>query len=337
MLVGIHAVNINTGGALVLLCEILKRIEPFCTRIDVYTHVSFDTTQIKFKSSKINYLHKKHLILSLFFPNKYDRSLFFGNLPPLNYVKNSTTYIHNIYLTTSIDKQVNLPLKMKLKFFLLRKYINFFKKNSQFLVCQTRNMKHLFSKFYNSEIYISPFYKELKKHPTEIKYDLCFIGLPSHHKKYSFLLDCLEIISKHDVKLSIFVTVPFNSGFNEILERIDSINKTKNIKITNLGLISSEKINAVYNSSKALIFPSSTESFGLPLIEASLLDMNVFAPNLIYVKDVISDFIEIKLNDANYTANKIIEFIQNPNDFPKAKLKAKNDFPSQFLIGKGYQ
>ncbi|HHR6031106.1 TPA: glycosyltransferase [Providencia alcalifaciens] len=336
MNIAIHAVNVNTGGALVLLNELIAKTEPKCNRVDIYINSKLNINNIAYNSDKTKIIFKRNLLLSLFIVKKYDRIVFFGNLPPLIKTVNSTTYIHNPYLVSNIENN-NLSLPLKIKFLLLKSYIKAFGRNTEYFVCQTESMKRKFQSFYNKKISVSPFYRELKKHPTEIKYDLCFIGLPSPHKKYSFLLDCLEIISKHDVKLSIFVTVPFNSGFNEILERIDSINKTKNIKITNLGLISSEKINAVYNSSKALIFPSSTESFGLPLIEASLLDMNVFAPNLIYVKDVISDFIEIKLNDANYTANKIIEFIQNPNDFPKAKLKAKNDFPSQFLMGKGYQ
>ncbi len=110
MLVGIHAVNINTGGALVLLCELLEKIEPFCIRIDVYVHVNFDTERINFKSDKINYLHKKNLFSSLFFSNIYDRSLFFGNLPPLNQVKKSTTYIHNSYLVDTFKTESDIIL-----------------------------------------------------------------------------------------------------------------------------------------------------------------------------------------------------------------------------------
>lgn len=336
MLVGIHAVNINTGGALVLLCELLKRVEPYSTRVDVYVHVSFDITKIEFQSSKINYLYKRNLFSSLFFPNKYDRTLFFGNLPPLNYVKNSTTYIHNIYLTIPNKKQFNLPLKMRLKFFLLRSYINFFKKNSQFLVCQTRNMKNLFSNFYNSEIHISPFYKKMKIEKANILYDFCFIGLPSPHKKYNFLLDCLEMISRRNIKCSIFITVPFDPKNNDILKRIDIINKEGNIKIENYGLISSCKINEVFNSSKSLIFPSTTESFGLPIIEATQLGMHILAPNIDYVNDVVSDFIEIDLNDINHTAEVMIDFVKNPNNFPKTNLKITNNFPEKFLTGSGY-
>ncbi|HGI5214101.1 glycosyltransferase [Providencia alcalifaciens] len=336
MLVGIHAVNINTGGALVLLCELLEKIEPFCIRIDVYVHVNFDTERINFKSDKINYLHKKNLFSSLFFSNIYDRSLFFGNLPPLNQVKKSTTYIHNSYLVSNIENR-NLSLPLKVKFLLLKTYIKVFSKKTEYFVCQTESMKNKFQLFYNKKISISPFYRELKKYPSEIKYDLCFIGLPSFHKKYNFLLDCLDIISKKGIQLSIFVTVPFECNFQGILKRIDSINQAKNIRIINRGLASSEAISDVYNSSRALIFPSSTESFGLPLIEASLLGMNVFAPNLTYVNDVISDFIDIKLDDTNYTVNKIIEFMQDPTKFPKAQLKAKNNFPKQFLAGKGYE
>lgn len=336
MNIAIHAVNVNTGGALVLLNELIIKTEPTCDQIDVYINSKLNVKHLTYNNDKTRIIFKRNLLLSLFILKKYDRIVFFGNLPPLIKTENSTTYIHNPYLVSNAEND-SLSLTLKIKFLLLKNYIKIFSRNTEHFVCQTESMKVKFQSFYNKKISISPFYRDLKKHSTEIKYDLCFIGLPSPHKKYDFLLDCLEIISKKGIKLSIFVTVPFENTFYEILKRIDSINQTENVKIINFGLVSSEIISDVYNSSRALIFPSSTESFGLPLIEASLLGMNIFAPNLEYVNDVISDFIEINLDDTNYTVNKIIEFIQNPTEFPKASLKSKNNFPKQFLAGKGYE
>jgi glycosyltransferase involved in cell wall biosynthesis len=46
------------------------------------------------------------------------------------------------------------------------------------------------------------------------------------------------------------------------------------------------EIDAAYRQSGALIFPSLTESFGLPLIEARGRDLPILAGELDYVRDV---------------------------------------------------
>lgn len=70
---------------------------------------------------------------------------------------------------------------------------------------------------------------------------------------------------------------------------IDYIEKKKrdhNLSIINLGKISQKKLYEQYEKVSALIYPSYTESFGLPLVEASRLNLPILAPELDYVRDV---------------------------------------------------
>jgi glycosyltransferase involved in cell wall biosynthesis len=48
-----------------------------------------------------------------------------------------------------------------------------------------------------------------------------------------------------------------------------------------------EGIASLYQSSSALIYPSRTESFGLPLIEAMDYGLPILASELDYVRDVV--------------------------------------------------
>ncbi|MDA9221646.1 glycosyltransferase, partial [Methylophilaceae bacterium] len=58
------------------------------------------------------------------------------------------------------------------------------------------------------------------------------------------------------------------------------------------GYLIHSEIIKLYNQSNALIYPSLLESFGLPLVEASQLNLPILASELDYVRDVI-DPIEV--------------------------------------------
>ena len=60
----------------------------------------------------------------------------------------------------------------------------------------------------------------------------------------------------------------------------------RGLRIQNVGVLSHERVLAMYRASGALIYPSSFESFGLPLLEARQAGLPVLAPELDYVRDV---------------------------------------------------
>ena len=71
----------------------------------------------------------------------------------------------------------------------------------------------------------------------------------------------------------------------ELLLIVDSM-KRQGLKVENLGRLTHQEIVGVYQRSGALIYPSIRESFVLPLIEASQLDLPILASELDYVYDV---------------------------------------------------
>jgi glycosyltransferase involved in cell wall biosynthesis len=60
------------------------------------------------------------------------------------------------------------------------------------------------------------------------------------------------------------------------------------LQIQNLGTIDAAAMAAAYVRTDALIYPSLLESFGLPLIEASVAGVPIIAAELDYVRDVVS-------------------------------------------------
>lgn len=332
MNIAIHAVNVNTGGALVLLNELLKNISNQGIIIDVYIHVKFDVEKL-YRHEKINVIKKHYLLTSLFFTRNYSRILFFGNLPPFIKCKNSFLYIHNAYLVDSYEKDFNLGVLGRVKNTLLKCHIKLFKGNVSSIACQTQLMQDKFNKYYKCKILILPFYKSIKKEMLNIKYDFCFVGLPSAHKNHGFLLNCLLELSRLKVPCRVALTVPKEFRYHDILEKIKKINESETIHIDNHGFISYESVVGIYNCSNSLIFPSSLESFGLPLIEAAMLDMPIFAPDLSYVNDVVDNCHYIDIGSVSETVGVMQSYLQVPNDFTPTRLKVDNVFIDEFLYG----
>ena len=96
--------------------------------------------------------------------------------------------------------------------------------------------------------------------------------------------------------------------------------------------IENNKVRDLYKVSSALIWPSFTESFGMPIIEAINLGLDIVAADLEYITDIVENAYLFNPNDHNDLKNTIINFL-NKSEFPnnlEAKLKLaipeSNDF-----------
>ena len=72
-----------------------------------------------------------------------------------------------------------------------------------------------------------------------------------------------------------------------------------------------------------MIFPSLEESFGLPLIEAVDMGLDVISSDLDYVYEVINPSLTFNANDAQSIADTIQKF--NEESHVKSEAKVKNN------------
>jgi glycosyltransferase involved in cell wall biosynthesis len=103
------------------------------------------------------------------------------------------------------------------------------------------------------------------------------------HKNHERLLEAWLLLANEDIMPSLVLTVPSDS--TKIISKIDIL-QSRGLNIINIGPQSHEKLQEIYSQSKVLIYPSLIESFGLPLIEASLLNLDVISSELDYVYEV---------------------------------------------------
>jgi glycosyltransferase involved in cell wall biosynthesis len=125
----------------------------------------------------------------------------------------------------------------------------------------------------------------IEEHPSkEILWDYIYVSDGTGHKNHLNLLKAWEILSKEGIRPSLALTLG-DENFS-LVSQIANTSKKLNLRIKNLGLIPHENIIMSYKDSKALIFPSTSESFGLPLLEAKDLKLDIIASELDFVRDV---------------------------------------------------
>lgn len=167
-------------------------------------------------------------------------------------------------------------------------------KNSDHIICISENTKKDLMKFLPNvdESKISVIYNgvsedyfiidKLQKHnlPFEKESYIIYIGARYHYKNFDFAIDS---VAKSDKK---FVIV----GNKLSKEEINLLNNKLGIdRYKYLGRVENEELNILYNYAYCLLYPSSYEGFGIPIIEAQKSGCPVIALEGSSVTEIIGD------------------------------------------------
>ena len=284
----IIAPNIKDGGGKELLEYLLEYLEERYNNFPVIVYLDSSLSNIlETKNRKVIFISSTIDKIKLF-TRRINNALYFGNLPPVKKSKNSMVYFQNQYLLMNKRRILSYSFYFFVKFSLLQFYISRFIHNVDTVACQSRIVKDGFiNKYQFNNVEILPFFRFYKNNfkNYEKKYDFSYISIPTPHKNHKLLFDAMEILSKKNIKIKLAVTIDDKN--RELLQRINQINSFGVVKIHNLGIINREQVQSAYNKTKCIIFPSKEESFGLGLVEAFEMGIDVLAPDLDYVHEII--------------------------------------------------
>lgn len=104
------------------------------------------------------------------------------------------------------------------------------------------------------------------------------------HKNHARLVEAWELLKEGGCRPSLALTL--GSKDQELWARLKMRIENAGLGIVNLGALSRQQLAEVYGETGALVYPSTTESFGLPLAEARAIGLPVIASELDYVRDV---------------------------------------------------
>ncbi|MCK5853357.1 glycosyltransferase [bacterium] len=152
------------------------------------------------------------------------------------------------------------------------------------------------------------------------------------HKNHQFLMRLAETYQDEfrREKIKFYITIDSSEGgrgarhlLNEIIKRnLDDI-------VCNLGELPNAALAKYYRTAQCLFFPSTSETFGNPLIEAMAFGLPIIVPDLNYAKEACKEAgIYYKANEIDDAFDKIMTLFEDQSiqeDFSwRSRLRIKN-------------
>jgi glycosyltransferase involved in cell wall biosynthesis len=311
----LYAPGIHIGGGLVLLRYLLESMGQE-KNIILYYDIRCEIKEFsKYKNLTIvpigrSYISRLFAEFSLMKARNMDTVLCFHSLPPIFPIKAKCfVYCQNVFIVNQ-DRLDIFSLKVKAKLIIERFIFKYALKKNIFYIAQTQTMQNLIKRIKkNADIKILGFSKTVKngKKNLKNKWDFIYIASDLPHKNHIKLVEAWEILAKENIYPKLLLITNLT---NEKLK--DSLCKYRGRGFSNIYVLKNqphEKMLTELLRSKALIFPSLAESFGLPLVEAQNFDKPILASELDFVRDVCSPVDTFDPNSSLSIARAVKRFL----------------------------
>ena len=299
----IHATNIHQGGGKSLLWSIIESLPSsgltvliLDSRMPLPNGIPGSTQIIKISPSILKRVSAERWLARHVQPQ--DVVLCFGSLPPLFKLRgHSVVFMQNRYLIDDI-KLNEFPLKVRLRLTMERLWLSNYMSNACEFVVQTPTMKKLLEIRTQGRMPVRtlPFVADPSgyarsvtkpKVQEESNYNFVYVASGEPHKNHRRLIEAWCLLAEEGLFPSLCLTLD-EAYFPSLCNWLAEMCKQHVINVVNMGNLSHSEVLAIYKKAGALIYPSTLESFGLPLIEARQAGLPVLASELDYVRDVLS-------------------------------------------------
>lgn len=302
----IHATNVHHGGGRTLLEALLKlsfkqdTIALLDERMPVPEALPSGIRLIRVKASLSGRLHAERLLAAQ--AGSGDTILCFGNLPPLFKVAGRViVFVQNRYLIDRVSLN-QFSIRSRLRLRLERLWFRMRAGAVDEYVVQTPSMKHALERHLATIrtkpglcITILPFVGEgarrrrTKTDPVQQLQpvqDFVYVASGEPHKNHRSLVNAWILLAQANCYPSLALTIDAGA-FPDLCRWIEEQTRMHQLHIENHGALPQARVTDLYHCSGALIYPSTLESFGLPLIEARNAGLAVLAGELDYVRDIL--------------------------------------------------
>lgn len=313
----IEATQTFSPGNVELLIYLLKKFE--LSQFNITLYLGHESTYDAVRSLNIqnlNILRSKTIDVFIRSFQKRSNVLFFCSYPPLRKHKKSIVYFHSSFFLNIKNILLNKNINFKIKFtrIIIHSLIRFFNGNVDAFYCQTTQIKNQLSlNFRNIKVELKPFFNDFEINKKQRKennnyFDFFYPATADVHKNYFTLFDAILVLGRRR-KISLVVTIS-----NEKINFVQKITEVNNLlgydAIINIGRVSKLDIIDYYRKAKAMVFPSLEESLGLPLIEASVMNLPIIGSDLPYIYDVVENPIVFDPKNPEDIAEKMENFLE---------------------------
>jgi len=320
----LHAPGVHFGGGFILLKALILEndTENIWANLDGrISNLINLPSNLSYYFISPSYFERFKAEFRLFITSKNeDTTLCFNGLPPLFPVRGRVVvFLQNRnHLGLNALSEFSGQTRRRLR--LQRIISRFFKGNVDEYIVQTPTMKRSVIQWHgNNPIVRVATFMDTKIFSAKNKvsaankvFDFIYIADGEQHKNHSKLIAAWILLSKEGIFPSLVLTLPKKS-----LKEINEINicvSKHGLKIENFSNLSHSEVLDLLGKTSALVFPSKSESFGLPLIEAKLLNVPIIASELDYVRDVCQPLQTFDPDSPTSIVSAIKRFLNIPSD-----------------------
>lgn len=293
-----HAPNVNTGGGLRLLQDVLSVVpSPIA-----WAQLDLRTRAVDLPLPKVPVHLVGNTLLSRLAAEwrlwreclNADVALCFHGLPPLFPLRGRVVVFVQNRLLIDRGSLGDYPLPLRIRITLERLWFATLQSRCSRYIVQTPSMAIKLRRFlrHPAEIIVSPFAALDEPssaaagslEPAQV--DFVYVASGEAHKNHLALLEAWELLADSGLRPSLALTLDPRVD-TELCERIRLSANRQRLAISICGPLSAAAIQRLYGRSKALIYPSLKESLGLPLVEAAHAGLPIIASERDYVRDVV--------------------------------------------------
>jgi glycosyltransferase involved in cell wall biosynthesis len=286
----IYAVNIHVGGGKVLLDELL-RATPLSELDHLYVDQRYSLPEglppdsvTRVKPTIFHRLAAEFKLKSK--SRRAERVLMFGNLPPIFKLPTHVVlYLQNVLLLQDIGL-TGFKVKTKLRLAIEKIWLKFFRHNIDEIWVQTTHVADLSSSlFERAKIKIRPIIplelqgEPIKKNSKKFLYDFIYVASDEPHKNIGRLVSAWSLLGRNGIHPKLILVLGPVSA-----RSVERFKPDPKLGIEVFRNLSRQDLFGLYAQSKALIYPSILESFGLPIIEAKKFGLRILASDLPYAR-----------------------------------------------------
>lgn len=288
----IHAPNVHQGGGRTLLIPLLiatggsPGIAILDARLNLPAILPHDLVVIRVPPTLAGRISGEWRLKQL--AKAEDVVLCFGNLPPLFHTYGRVrVFLQNCYLFGRRDFGA-FGWRAHMRLLIERYWLYFRLKNSMQVLVQTSTMARALEKETGIKAHVLSFVPVAKQFATRCelrRFDFIYVATGEPHKNHHNLVEAWKILAKEGLYPSLCLTLDHEKDCH-LLSWVEYQVSADCLRIENVGLKSREDLDQHYRESGALIYPSTLESFGLPLLEGTAAGLPILASELDYVRDV---------------------------------------------------
>ncbi len=328
----IHAPNVYQGGGKTLLTALLGALDAGAhghllldDRFDIPQRLPVEMIARTFPPTLAGRLRAESRLSQVATANS--RILCFGSLPPMKQCRGRVTvFVQNRNIVGCTDV-ADYPRRQRLRIVVERLWFRHFRKNADQFIVQTATMRDLLRRALgpDGDIRIAPLVPEalLESHPARDAashkaaktHDFCYVSTGEPHKNHRRLIEAWILLAQQRRFPSLCLTVS-PVAFPRLHRWIAGAKQRHGLNLDNVGYVPARRIEEIYASSGALIYPALYESFGLPLLEARGHGLKLVAAERDYVRDIVEPDVSFDPTSARSIARAVERFYHGVNNHP---------------------